>query len=158
ELTDTGELTDTDVLTTASPITEVESLPLEIPDADATLEADEESLTDQDSAAVSDAEDDAALADSADLTGDEQDDAATLGTNFPITVELDISFLVTDTMTSTVPAMLVLRFAGLPTTTIPISVEVAQLDSALVTVTPLTSTEAISAFLGITTTEDLTGT
>ncbi|MGL4648245.1 MAG: hypothetical protein ACRC1H_02455, partial [Caldilineaceae bacterium] len=62
----------------------------------------------------------------------------------PMTLEFDIQLLLTDTLTSTVPATLVLRLNGMPTMTVPISVVFGTVGTALVNVEPVTLTAALT--------------
>lgn len=61
-------------------------------------------------------------------------------TGVGITMDLDLQFFITDTMTSTVPALLVLRFTGMPSLTLPVSIRVNAPPTAVVSVMPVTST------------------
>lgn len=157
-LADTADLTGTPEITGLAELTDavgsLESLPLEIPDA-TTL--DEESSGD------------AATEDDVGDTSDEEEQAGVeidddLGASFPLTVEIDLQVFVSQTLTSTVPALLNLRFTGLPTATIPIAIEVAPVTSALLNVTPISSeealtiTEVLTTGEGLTETEGITGT
>ncbi|MGL4650887.1 MAG: SH3 domain-containing protein, partial [Caldilineaceae bacterium] len=61
-----------------------------------------------------------------------------------MTLDFDIQLLLTDTLTSTVPATLVLRLNGMPTMTVPISVVFGTVGTALVNVEPVTLTAALT--------------
>ncbi len=58
----------------------------------------------------------------------------------PITIDMDLQFFITDTLTSTVPALMVLTFSGMPSMTFPVSITVNAPSTALVSVLPVTST------------------
>jgi uncharacterized protein YgiM (DUF1202 family) len=142
----------TDGVTETDDAAPVASTPLEIPDdsvsdtADATAggaseEAPLLTLTADDAAATADPE----VALSAEVTA-----------SYPMTLDMDITVLVTDTMTSTAPATLVLKLAGMPTLTVPISVVFGTLDEALIYVEPVTLTEALTSSAELTDSEELT--
>lgn len=66
-------------------------------------------------------------------------------TGVGITMELDLQILVTDTLTSTVPATLVLRFGGMPALTLPVSISVNAPPTATLFVEPVELAELPAA-------------
>ncbi len=82
-----------------------------------------------------------------------------------ITMDIDLQFIVTDTLTSTVPAILVLRFSGMPSMTLPVSITVNAPSTAIASVLPvtytafpMTPTEEITLTDGLTESTSVTGT
>jgi hypothetical protein len=70
------------------------------------------------------------------LTTDGLTDVPPIFTGVGITMDLDLQILITDTLTSTVPARLVLRFSGMPALTVPVSITVNAPPTATVVVEP----------------------
>lgn len=97
--------------------------------------------------------------------------AEALTASFGMTLDVDIQVVVSDTMTSTVPAVLILKLSGMPTLTVPIAIEFGSVPTATVFVIPadqltvteevtdtgeLTISEVITLTPGLTLTEEAT--
>lgn len=76
---------------------------------------------------------------------------ATDTTGITVAFDLTLDFVVTQTMTSTVPSTVTLSLAGAPTVTLPFSLALIPITETIVYVEPLTATA------GLTETEELTG-
>lgn len=163
ELTATGDLTATAVLTDAE-------APAEIDATDAQTVTEETAAADEIAATDSVTATEAAPADTVvdatdELTATDTMTGPAVISSVPVTLEIELDFVVTQTLTTTVPASATIQLPDFQTRTVPIEVIVAPLadGEALVEIVPVVeatpepeATEEITATATTTTTVDAT--